>query len=128
MTLGKIIDLGSVQNVKIMANNHDLVATPYNDDPSFAHIPHGYDISFTAYRTGPELEDYQLQIAQNFRDGVAIKAGYLNETVNNPDGSVSRYQYKGFDFYVTEVADVSREKLIQLAVKGRASSKIKLAA
>lgn len=124
---GAIINLGDVQSVKINANKHDIKSMPYNGVPRFGYIPDGYKISFTITRTGPELEEFSLAAAKQFNDGSIVKAGFLNETINNPDGSVSRYQYTGFVFFVTDLGDISRDKQISMTAEGMASDKVKIA-
>lgn len=122
-----IVDLGDVQNVKINAQKHDIKSQPYNDVPRYGYIPDGYKFSFTVVRTGPALEEFQLAANTRFNAGQASKAGFLNETVTNPDGSVSRYQYTGVVFWVGDIGEISREKPVQMQAEGYASDKVKLA-
>ncbi len=124
---GTIVDLGDVQNVRVTANYHDIASRPYNDVPRFGYIPDGYSISFTITRTGPELEEFQLAASQRFNDGAIVKPGFLNETVTNQDGTVSRYQYTGFCFKVTDLGDISRESVVKMTCTGLASAKVKIA-
>jgi hypothetical protein len=121
-----IVDLGDVQNVNITAGKHEIKSQPYNDVPRFGYIPDGYKFSFTMIRTGPALEEFQLAANTRFNAGNASKAGYLNETVTNPDGSVSRYQYTGVVFWVDAVGEISREKPVSMRAEGYASDKVKL--
>ncbi len=124
---GVIVDLGDVQNVKIGAQKHDIKSMPYNDVPKFGYIPDGYKISFTITRTSSKLEDFQLAASQRFNAGSAIKSGFLNETVTNPDGTVSRYQYTGFVFFVTDLGEISREQVVKMQAEGMASDKKQIA-
>jgi hypothetical protein len=123
----QMIDLGDVQNVKINAQKHDVKSMPYNDVPRFGGIPDGYKVAFTVVRTGPDLENFQLAANTRFNAGSSTKAGFLNETVTNPDGSVSRYQYTGFVFWVSDIGEISREKPVQMQAEGYASDKVALA-
>lgn len=122
----QIVDLGDVQNVKITALKHDIKSMPYNDVPRFGYIPDGYKITFDINRTGPELEDFQLAANTRFNRGNATKAGYLNETVHNLDGTVSRYQYTGFVFWVSDLGDISRDRVVRIQAEGSASDKVLL--
>lgn len=124
---GQMIDLGIVEDVKISAQKHDIKGQPYNADPQFGYIPDGYKISFTLVRTGSKLENLALQNATTFRTGGALKPGYFQESVTNTDGTVSRYQYNGFVWWLSEVADVSREKVIKQTVEAMASYKVAIA-
>jgi hypothetical protein len=125
--LGQIVDLGDVQNVKETAQKHDIKSQPYNGVPRFGYVPDGHKFSFTITRTGSELEDLQVAAAQRFNAGSVDRSGFLTKTITNPDGSVSRYMFTGFVFFLTEVGDVSREKTITQQAEGMASDKIRIA-
>lgn len=120
---GTVVDLGDVQNVRVTAQYHDISSRPYNGDPRYGYIPDGYAISFTITRTGKELEEFQLAAADRFRSGEVDRPGFLSETVKNADGSVSRYQYDGFVFKLTDLGDISRESVVKMSASGMASSK-----
>jgi hypothetical protein len=124
---GALVDLGDVQNVKITAQKHDIKNMPYNRPPSFGYVPDGYKIDFTITRTGSVLEDIMVQFAQRFQAGQVNPSGYLNQTINNPDGSVRRYQYTKFVVFLTNHGEISREKVVSLSLEGMASEKVIIA-
>lgn len=124
---GTLIELGDVQDVKITAMKHDIASKPYNQVPKFGFIPDGFKIDFQITRTGSVMEDLMVAFSQQFNAGNIQTAGYLNETIVNPDGSVSRYQYTGFVVFLTSHGDISREKVVTLTLEGMASDKIALA-
>ena len=124
---GAIVDLGDVQNVKVSRGKHQLKSTPYNAPPRFGFVEDGYAINFTITRTGAALEDFSLQQAANFDAGSVIKAGYLSQSVVNPDGTISRYQFTGFVFFMSDPGDVAREKQVTISCEGAASKKVKIA-
>jgi hypothetical protein len=124
---GGLVDLGDVQTVKITAMKHDISSKPFNKPPRYGYIPDGFKIDFTITRTGAVLEDLMVAFAQNFDSGNVQGPGFLNQTINNPDGSVSRYQYTNFVVFLTDHGDISREKVVPLTLEGMASTKVKLA-
>lgn len=124
---GGLIELGDVQEVKIVAMKHDISSKPYNQPPRFGFVPDGYKIDFTITRSGPILEDLMVLLEANFNAGNVLAPGFLNETINNADGTVSRYQYGNFVVFLTSHGDVSREKVVTLSLEGMASTKKKLA-
>lgn len=126
-TSGGLITIADIQSVKIMAQKHDIASRPYNQPPKFGYIPDGYKIDFSITRTGSILEDLMVRLEAAFNSGAVQNAGYLNETINNPDGSVSRYQYSGFVVFLTDHGDISREKVVTLALEGMASTKSQIA-
>ena len=124
---GALVELGDVQSVKITAMKHDIKSSPFNSLPRFGFVPDGYKVDFTIQRQGPILEDLMVTFSQNFQAGRVTGSGFLNETINNADGSVSRYQYTNFVVFLTDHGDISREKVVTLTLEGMASDKVKIA-
>lgn len=124
---GGLISLGDVQSVKITAQKHDIASRPYNQVPRFGFIPDGFKIDFVITRSGSILEDMMVTLSKNFNAGAVQSPGYLNETINNADGSVSRYQYTNFIVFLTDHGDISREKIVSIHLEGMASDKVKIA-
>jgi hypothetical protein len=126
-TSGGLIELGDVQDVKIGALKHDIKSSPYNQVPRYGFIPDGYKIDFTITRNGSILEDLMVAFSASFNAGNVQAPGYLNETVINADGSVSRYQYTNFVVFLTDHGNISREKTVTITLEGMASDKLKIA-
>jgi hypothetical protein len=125
-TSGTLVDLGDVQDVTITAMKHDLKSMPFNGVPRYGFVPDGFKIDFTITRTGSDLEDLMVQFSQNFNAGQVQLPGYLNQTVTNPDGSVSRYQYTNFVVFLTDHGSISRDKVVSLKLTGNASDKVQI--
>jgi hypothetical protein len=121
-----LINLGDVQSVTITAMKHDIKTSPYNAVPRYGYIPDGFRISFTITRSTSALEDLSILNSTNFNNGQVISPGFLNETINNADGTVSMYQYTNFVVFLTDHGDVSREKVVTLKLEGMASDKVQL--
>ena len=118
-----LINLGDVQNVKIIAQKHDISSKPYNQVPRFGYVPDGFKVDFTITRTGSVLEDLMVTFSANFNAGNIITPGFLNQSIINPDGTVKRYQYTNFVVFLTDHGDISREKVVTLKLEGMASDK-----
>jgi hypothetical protein len=124
---GALVNLGDVQNVKITALKHDIKSMPYNSVPRYGYVPDGYKIDFQITRTGSDIIDFMVAAAQSFNAGNVQKPGYLNETVTNPDGSISRYQYTGFVIFLTDHGNIQRDAPVTLTLEGMASDKVPIA-
>lgn len=124
---GTLIDLGDVQNVKIIANKHDISSKPYNQVPRYGYVPDGFKIDFSITRVGSVLEDLMVTFSANFNAGNIITPGFLNQSINNPNGTVRRYQYTNFVVFLTDHGEISREKVVSLKLEGMASDKIIIA-
>ena len=106
---------------------HDIKSSPFNQVPRYGFVPDGFKIDFTITRNGSTLEDLMVLFSSNFNAGNVLGSGYLNETINNADGSVSRYQYTNFVIFLTDHGDISRDKVVTLTLEGMASDKVKIA-
>jgi len=124
---GALVDLGDVQNVKIVALKHDIKSQPYNRQSRYGFVPDGFKIDFSITRTGSTLEDFMVAAAAAFNAGSVQKPGYLQQTTTNPDGSVSRYQYTEMVIFLTDHGEISRDRPVTLTLEGMASDKVSIA-
>ncbi|CAH2603210.1 conserved protein of unknown function [Rhodovastum atsumiense] len=58
-----------------------------------AELPAGWTGTFTVERGGPDLMDYAVQAENDYYLGRPSASVYLQQTVTNPDGSVSQYRF-----------------------------------
>lgn len=124
---GALVNLGDVQVIKIIGLKHDIKSMPYNTDPRYGYVSDGFKIDFTITRTSSDLEDFMVAAAANFDQGLVQKAGYLQQTTINPDGSISRYQYQNMVIFLTDHGEISRDKPVTLTLEGYASKKVSIA-
>jgi hypothetical protein len=124
---GGLQDFGDIQDVKLTALKHDLKNMPYNAVPRYGYVPDGFHITFTIVRTGEALEALFVNFSTQFNNGQVIKPGFLNKSINNPDGSVSRFQYTNFVIFPVDLGDVTRERIITQRLEGMASDMRRLA-
>jgi hypothetical protein len=126
-TSGLLLNLGDVQDIKFTALKHDIKSMPYNNLPRYDYVDDGFKIDFSIVRTSSTIEDFMVLRSQQLLSGTTRLPGVLNESVNNPDGTVSRYQYTNFVFFLESHGDVSRDKVTTLTGTGWASAKVKIA-
>ena len=124
---GTLVNLGDVQNIRRTVQKHDVASRPYNAPPRFDYVPDGHSFEFTITRTKSDLDDLMVTREANFNSGKVNQPGYLNETVTNTDGSISRYQYTGFVFFMNDPGEVARDTVVTVKCEGRASQKVPIA-
>lgn len=124
---GALVNLTDVQDVVITAQKHDIKTMPYNNVPRFGYVPDGFKVEFTITRSLPILEDLMASYSAAFNQGQVLGPGFLNESVNNADGSLSRYQYTNCVIYLINHGNISRDKVVVLRLEGYASDKVKIA-
>jgi hypothetical protein len=124
---GALVQMGDIQTIKVTGQKHDIATRPYNGLPRYGYVPDGYKVDFTITRNVATLELLMVTFSTNFQAGALMRPGVLNETINNWDGSVSRFQYTNFVVYLTDHGDISREKTVTIKFEGMASDKIAIA-
>ena len=117
-----LVNLGSVQDVNETALKHDLKNMPYNAPPVYDYAFDGYKFTFRIARYNSTLEDLLILRERFFNQGAVLKPGYLNKTVNNADGTISRYQYTNFVFFMTDRGNISRDRIVLQNCEGFAST------
>ena len=127
-SIGSLIDLGQVQNFRSTAQKHNIKSMPYNAPPIYGYIPDGFQGRFTIVRTSPALENLFLRLVALFNNGGDLIPGYINETIRETGGALSRYQYSNSVYFLTESTDVSRDKNVSITVEWMASEKLNLLA
>lgn len=125
---GALVSFDDIENVKIDARKHDIEVRPYNSPPNFGFVPDGYTIEFDIIRTDSAVEDAAVNYEELFDAATVWVPGTFNETVRNPDGSQSGYQYINFVWFLTNHGDIAREKAVKLHIQAKASKKVPLAA
>lgn len=121
---GLLVDLGPVQDVKVKPITAAIKSDPINGLSVQGYTYHGYEIEITADRAGPAYEDMASNQQSAFNLGGIIRPGYITETVQNPDGSVSKKRFNGVVMTVTDLGDKSREKKVTQSLKGFASEMV----
>lgn len=123
----QIVDLGDIQTFSVHAQKHSIKSMPYNNVPKYGYIPDGYSGDFRIMRTRGTAELLQIQLSAIFNTGGIVQPGFINEIINNPDGSVFRFQYIGAVFWMNKLADGSRDKVIDQDVEWMASDLVQVA-
>ena len=124
---GAILAIGDVQSVKITKHNALVTSKPYNGPPRFAHVPDGYSGSFSLVRTSSSIEILEIARDGKIYAGSVLPVSFLNETVTNPDGTVTTSQFTNLDWYLDEEADVSKDKTVPQTIQWHASQKVLVA-
>lgn len=126
-TSGALVNLGDVQDVKIVALKHDVKSMPYNSFPRYGYVSDGYKVDFSITRTGAALELFAVAAEKAFNAGQVQQPGYLNETITNPDGSITRFQYQNMVIFLTDHGNIQRDAVVKLTLEGYASTKVQIA-
>ena|SRR5215469_10513617 len=123
---GAVVNLGDIQQIMEHRRKHDIDSKPYNGQPKFANISDGYEGTFRCVRTGPAMQNLQIFLDAKLNSGAPMLPGYINETIFENNGTLSKYQYVSVDFALVDAGDVSREKNVTITIHWRAADKVRL--
>lgn len=85
--------------------------------------PAGYKGSVDIDRFNSNLEDYWAAFEEAYYAGANIGWGYIQETIQNPDGSVSQWRYEKVVFDVKDFGDREGDKIVKMKLDFMASKR-----
>jgi hypothetical protein len=104
-----------------------LKSKPLSGVPQHAYIPDGWELSFKLDRLDPSVDTFWNTYEANYYAGINQPAGTINENIQNPDGSVSKYRYTGVVIKLDSPGDFSGDKKVEQTLSGMASLRIQVA-
>jgi hypothetical protein len=93
---------------------------------SFAEIPQGWTVNLTVDRAGPNLMDYAVAVENDYYLGNPSATVYLQQTVTNPDGSVSQYRFVNGAVKLTDAGKFSGDDKVTQSASARFSRCLKV--
>ncbi len=91
-----------------------------------AELPKGWTGSFALDRGSSAVDDFIARIEKTYLAGQSIGAGTLYQYVNEPDGSVSTYQFTGVVFKLTSSGAYKGDAAVAQKLDFYASARIRV--
>lgn len=91
----------------------------------YAYLPEGWQGSATFVRMDASLDDFFAQNEAAYYAGQAVPNGQINETITNPDGSISSYTYTGLALKFDSPGEWVGNKEVDQKIAFMASRRIK---
>lgn len=92
--------------------------------PRHRQSPDGYEGSFTIDRFDDSIERHFANLDAAYYRGENTFGGTIQETTQNPDGSVSQFRYTGVEFNLTSLGERSPDGEVTLTLDFLASERI----
>lgn len=83
----------------------------------------GWSGSFDVERQDSAIEDYFMQLEQNYYSGIQEQPATILETITNPDGSTSQYRYERVILSLDNAGDWRGDQSVKIKVSFEASRK-----
>jgi hypothetical protein len=123
---GQII-LNGVTDFSAKPVTTTLKHKPLSGIPQFGYIPDGWELSFKLDRMDPGVDNFWAAFEDGYYNGVNQAGGTVNESIQEADGSISKYRYTGFVLKLDNAGDFSGDKKVEQTLSGMASQKVKVA-
>lgn len=116
-----ILPPDQVTNFDAKPLKREDVSRPLNSPPKFLYMPDGWRLTIEADRKDASLDQYMADVEQAFWAGAAVNAGTVFQTITEPDGSVTQWQYEGCQFWVEELGNYRADGKVAQRIEGAAS-------
>ena len=105
----------------------DLKHKDLDGTTTYAYEPDGWSISIKAERRDSAVDTYFAQLEAAYYAGQNILPGTILETIREPDGSTSQYQYTNVVLKYDDAGNWKSDGFIQISLTGMATRRIKVA-
>lgn len=100
---------------------------PLNGNIAFADLPGGWEVNLELDRSDGSVQDYFVLDENNYLSGGTTTTFYLQETITNPDGSVSQYRYINGAMKLSNAGSFAMDDKVSLKVDARFGRCMKVA-
>ena len=104
----------------------DLKSMPLDKPPVHMSIPSGWKGTFKVDRQDSSVDDYVATNEAAYYAGQSMLQGTITQTIEEVDGSTSRYRYTNVNLRVTDPGNWASEKLVEQSLEFEASRRLKL--
>lgn len=92
----------------------------------FGEIPHSWKLTWGFDRDSPDFERWIAFNETSYYAGGTIQNGTVTETISEPDGSISVYQYQGVAMKPTDTGNWKGTAKVSMKCEATASRKVRL--
>lgn len=124
---GGILTLAQIEDVDFKPATHVDKFVLMNSQVIHNAIPQGGDGTIRVKRADSTVEDFQAAFEANFFLGLPNLKGIITETINNPDGTVSQYQFLGVILIIEDMGNWKGEVAVNQQIKFHYDSFVKVA-
>ncbi|MGH8259848.1 MAG: hypothetical protein ACREUG_09175 [Steroidobacteraceae bacterium] len=121
------LGMGLITNFKKKQTTKEDMEIGIDGVPRPMRFFQGWSGTFDIDREDASLDEYFNQLEADYYAGVTESPVTITETITNPDGSISQYQYVDVLFKFDEAGDVAGDKIIKQQCSFIASRRLTLA-
>ena len=126
-TSGAVVTFNVLCKVDFRQMTKQLEWKPLNGNIAFADIPEGWEAGIEFERADSTVQDYFVADEANYLSGGSTTTFYLQETITNPDGSVTQYRYINGAMRLSNAGAYAMDDKVSLKVDARFGRCLKMA-
>ena len=104
----------------------DLKSEPIGSPTIYGVAYDGWSISMKIQRANPLIDQYFAQREADYWAGVNLLSSTIFETIDEPNGLRSQYQYTGVVLKYDEAGDWKSNEFVRIGLSGMASRRIRI--
>ncbi len=124
---GAALRLGKVTKFTAKQDTTDQRIKPLDGSTDNLRFYDGWSGSFMLERRGPEMDNYFEQLERNYHAGADEPPATMQETIVEPDGSVSQFRFERVLLKFDDPGEWSADKSVSQSVSFMAGRRIKQA-
>lgn len=113
--------------IDIRPLDKDLVSHGIDGVARFGTVPAGYEGTVTIDRASRDLGDFWAAVEANYYAGNQVLPGYIEQYINEADGSVSQYRYEQCSMRISDFGSVQGDQKQAIKARFNASFRTKVA-
>jgi|ERR1700729_7620 len=102
----------------------DISIHAMNGTPYFLDLPAGWTGSFSYDRQGPLIDAYFARLEAAYYNGTPIQACSITETIQEPSGAISQFQYTGVVMKLSDAGSWKGDSQVTVKVDWKASFRV----
>jgi hypothetical protein len=123
---GAILASATLTEFQFKQETIKIKSRPLNGRPIRKVLPDGWTGSFSYDRSSPVFDDYFAQTEDDFWNGANAPTVYIQQTINELDGSISQYRFEGVTLEFTDGGSFKSDAEIKQKVDFEASARRKV--
>ncbi|MFZ6727343.1 hypothetical protein ACO0K2_17765 [Undibacterium sp. MH2W] len=124
---GSVLNIGKVTKFSSKQDDSTQKIKPLTGGTDHLRFFEGWNGSFDVERQGPDLDQYFAQLESNFYAGIQELPVTLQQTIVEPSGAVSQYQYVDAILQYADAGDWAADKSVSQKLNFMAARRIQQA-
>lgn len=124
--LGGVVNLNQVTEFESSQDTHAIQIKSLDGVVKHLQLPNGWKGKFELTRASDEIDSHFAQLESSYYAGQNVGYATITETITNPDGSSSQYQYTGVMLKLANAGQWKGDSEVKQSLEFVASKRLKV--